>query len=63
MNDFGLARIKEEGAPVHPDDLDWECDITKCDVCRQRYKQQLAAWEDWERKKGRLGPATPSQEN
>jgi len=53
MSVFGLARIKEEGAPIHPDDLEWECDIDVCAACRRRYDEQLERWRQHEIARGR----------
>jgi len=35
-SDFGLARVKTEGAPDDPDNYTWEC---SCEKCTTRYKQ------------------------
>lgn len=44
---FGLARVKAEGSPEHPDDWIWECDLTVCDACKARYDRQLKAYNDY----------------
>ena len=44
---FGLARLKIEGSPMHPDDLDWECDIEVCADCRRMYNKGLKAYNDY----------------
>lgn len=38
---LGFATIRAEGAPIHPDEITYECD---CEVCRGRYDRQLAAY-------------------
>lgn len=44
---FGLARIKREGAPIHPDDVDWEHPPgSGCLRCQAKYDRQLKAWQD-----------------
>lgn len=42
--DFGLARIKTEGAPAHPADVYIHCG---CDKCELRWQQQLKAYNDY----------------
>jgi hypothetical protein len=49
---FGLAPLKQEGSVADPDEFTWECDLDKCERCREKYlnwKQRYA--EDQERKK------------
>jgi hypothetical protein len=51
MTGFGLASIKQEGAPLHPYDvLDW-------DLSDEEYliweKKQYLAWKAWEDAQGR----------
>ena len=41
---FGMARVKQEGAPVHPADFLWEC---WCQGCEWRWERQLREWADW----------------
>lgn len=48
---FGLVRVPEEGAPMHPDDLTWECDLSNCKKCKAKYDRQLKAWEAHESRK------------
>lgn len=51
---FGLARVKEEGAPIHPDDLDWEHPPgSGCVACQAKYDKQLQAWQAWEAQKAK----------
>jgi len=40
MNGFGLARIKQQGAPCHPDDCRIDCDD-------DFYLEQLQAYAGW----------------
>lgn len=52
---FGLARIKREGTPVHPDDLTWECNLEVCSLCKERYNRQLKAYNNyWKGNNGRV---------
>lgn len=44
MTGFGMARVKQEGAPVHPAEYFWEC---FCHVCEWRWERQLREWADW----------------
>lgn len=46
---FGLARLKVEGAPVHPDDMTWEHYGEECAACARRYQKQLEACLKWEK--------------
>ena len=39
---FPLVPLKTEGAAVHPDELDYECD---CRRCVEHRAEQLAAYE------------------
>lgn len=41
---FGLARIREEGAPAHPEDIYEHCG---CDECEHRWQKQLKAYNDY----------------
>lgn len=41
---FGMARIKKEGSPVHPEDLDWEHYPDECAECAAKWEKQLAAY-------------------
>lgn len=47
ISDFGLARIKVEGAPRHPDEIDYEHG-EECPTCSAKYKRQLDAYLKWE---------------
>jgi hypothetical protein len=40
-NDFGIARIKREGGPAHPEDVFIHCG---CDKCEVRWQKQLKAY-------------------
>ena len=40
MTGFGLVPLKQEGAPIHPDEF--ECDITD-----EKYLKQLQRYADW----------------
>jgi hypothetical protein len=42
--DFGLARIKEEGAPAHPEDVYIHCGCVKCE---EKWQKQLEAYNKW----------------
>lgn len=45
---FGFARLKKEGSPVHPEDMDWEHPPgSGCKKCEERYKKQLAAYKEY----------------
>ena len=44
---FGLARIKTEGSPVHPLDMDWECDVSTCKLCKKKWDIQLRAYNKY----------------
>jgi len=43
--DFGLARIKPEGAPIHPDEI-MDTDMTP-EQFEKWYDRQLKAYNDW----------------
>lgn len=43
-NNFGLAHLKVEGAPAHPEDILIHCGCKKCEVVWQR---QLKAYNDY----------------
>ena len=38
---FGLAHVKEEGSPAHPDDVYEHCGCAKCD---ERFRRQARAY-------------------
>lgn len=42
MKDFGMARTRPEGSPVHPDDLHSEEGLTD-----EQYRRQLQAYKDF----------------
>ena len=42
---FGMARIKQEGAPAHPEDIYFHCGCKKCEL---RWQKQLKAYEDFQ---------------
>lgn len=47
---LGMARVKQEGAPLHPDDLIWEHPPgSGCQKCKDKYDRQLKAWKDWQK--------------
>jgi hypothetical protein len=47
---FGLAPIKREGGIANPDEFTWECDLSKCDKCREKYLNWKKAYlEEQER--------------
>lgn len=46
---FGLVRMKVEGAPVHPEDMDWEHYPGECDICTERWNRQLEAYNKWKK--------------
>jgi len=41
---FGLAHLKKEGAPAHPEDIYTHCGCEKCEL---RWQQQLKAYNDY----------------
>ena len=41
---FGLARIKAEGTPAHPEDIYIHCG---CQKCEDRWQKQLKAYNDY----------------
>ena len=43
---FGLARIKQEGAPAHPEDIYIHCGCAKCEA---RWQKQLKAYNEHQR--------------
>jgi hypothetical protein len=46
---FGMARIREEGAPLHPEDMDWEhYPSDDCEKCTARWNAQLKAYNDYQ---------------
>ena len=51
---FGHLRARAEGAPMHPDDLEWEHPSgSGCPECQAHYDRQLKAYEEWEKKNAR----------
>jgi hypothetical protein len=47
---LGLTRLRIEGAPLHPDDLDWEHYPGEgCFDCEAKWNRQLAAYNEWYR--------------
>ena len=48
MTGFGLAKIKAEGAPQHPDDYDWEHPPgSGCEKCQRKYERALQNYNDY----------------
>ena len=46
---FGLAKIKTEGAPQHPDDYDWEHPPgSGCKTCQSKYDRALKRYLEYE---------------
>lgn len=41
---FGLARLKKEGAPAHPEDVYIHCG---CAECEKRWQKQLKAYNEY----------------
>jgi hypothetical protein len=42
---FGLVSLKQEGAPQHPDEYDWEHPPgSGCEQCRGKYDRALARY-------------------
>ena len=41
---FGLARIRGEGTPAHPEDVYYHCGCVKCE---KRWQEQLKAYNDY----------------
>lgn len=47
-----MARVREEGAPLHPDDMEWEhYPGDGCEKCLQRWNAQLKAYTEYQAKK------------
>jgi hypothetical protein len=46
---IGLAHVKEEGAPAHPEDVYEHCG---CDRCEAKFKKQARAYFDHQRARG-----------
>ncbi len=46
---FGLAPLKREGAPIHPYELDWECN---CSKCKDKFEKQLIRYMEFYKDKG-----------
>ena len=44
---FGLARIKQEGAPAHPEDVYIHCGCEKCEI---HWNKQLKAYNSFQNK-------------
>lgn len=45
---LGTVHLKQEGAPVHPDDVDWEHpNGSGCAKCQEKYDRQLKAYLDY----------------
>jgi hypothetical protein len=44
---LGLAHIKEEDAPAHPEDVYIHCGCQRCEI---RWQRQLAAYNNYHRK-------------
>lgn len=49
MSIFGLTRVKEEGAPCHPDDIAYGCG---CDKCHKNIRRQAQAHFNMRRLRG-----------
>ena len=47
---FGLARIKQEGTPAHPDDVFIHCGCEKCEI---KWQKQLKAYNDFHNKESK----------
>lgn len=43
-SDFGLAHIKEEDAPAHPEDVYYHCG---CEDCERRWQEQLKEYNEY----------------
>ena len=52
---FGLAHIKKEGAPAHPEDVYIHCGCAKCE---ERWQKQLKAYNEYYEKSGSLSAQT-----
>jgi len=45
---FGLAHIKQEGAPAHPDDYTWEHPPgSGCEKCQRNYERALKKYKEY----------------
>ena len=53
ISNFGLARLKAEGAPAHPDDVYTHCGCNKCDA---RFRLQARAYYTYMKEHGLLSP-------
>lgn len=49
MNGFGLAHVKAEGQPAHPEDVFIHCG---CEKCESKFKRQAKAYFDSRRQAG-----------
>ena len=49
MIGFGPASLKREGGIANPDEYTWECDLDKCDDCRERYLKWKQKYLEQER--------------
>lgn len=48
VSPFGLAGLKVEGAPMHPEELSWEHYPDEgCAICLQRWNNQLKAYNKY----------------
>jgi hypothetical protein len=59
--DFGLARLKIEGAPAHPEDVYIHCGCAKCEAQWQRQLEAYNAFERAQREKSSLDSSTLSK--
>lgn len=46
---FGLAHLRLEGSPAHPEDVYIHCG---CDKCDERFRKQALAYYTWMRDAG-----------
>ena len=53
---FGLAHLKKEGAPAHPEDVYIHCGCAKCEA---RWQKQLKAYNEFHEKDSSL-PVQPN---
>lgn len=56
---FGLAHIKKEGAPAHPEDIYIHCGCAKCEA---RWQKQLKAYNEYyaEEQRDHCPPTIPT---
>lgn len=49
-NPFGLVSMKREGDIANPDEFTWECDLAKCERCRNKYNNWKRQYTEQEQR-------------